>query len=43
MDIYADDGRWWIPIKTVICVRERNGRMDSFYITNSQLNLSLSI
>lgn len=43
LDLQASDGKWKIPVASVSCLRERNGKDDVFYIANSRLNISLNI
>lgn len=43
VEITVDDGRWWIPIKSVSCMAERNGKHDMFYIANSQMKMAIDI
>ena len=35
LDIESEDGKWKIPVKSVLCLRLKNGRNDVFYIAGS--------
>jgi hypothetical protein len=43
LGLIADQGKWRIPVKAVSCLRERNGRQEAFYLSNSDTSLAISI
>ena len=43
MDLSSTDGKWWVAVKSISCMRERNGKDDIFYLANSQLSLAINI
>lgn len=43
VDLESEDGKWKIPVKTVLCLRLKNSRNDVFYIAGSEMKVSISI